>query len=63
MGINFVKISDEGAARHHDLAVLPVLVYFRNRFPQIYEGGWDGGLRGRRGVCRREVGTGLVSGS
>lgn len=38
VGIDFVKISDESAARNHDLAVLPVLVYFRNRFPQIYEG-------------------------
>lgn len=39
VGIDFVKISDEGAAQSHDLSGLPVLVYFRNRFPQVYEGG------------------------
>ncbi|XP_018017937.1 uncharacterized protein LOC108674456 isoform X2 [Hyalella azteca] len=38
VGIDFVKISDEGAAGRHDLKDLPVLVFYSNRFPQIYEG-------------------------
>ncbi|XP_076048874.1 hulk isoform X3 [Oratosquilla oratoria] len=38
IGINFVKISDTGIAQTYDISHLPALVYFRNRFPQIYEG-------------------------
>ncbi|XP_064114219.1 uncharacterized protein LOC135220720 isoform X11 [Macrobrachium nipponense] len=38
IGIDFVKISDEGIAQEYDIISLPALVYFRNRFPQIYEG-------------------------
>lgn len=38
IGIDFVKISDEGIAQEYDIASLPALVYFRHRFPQIYEG-------------------------
>lgn len=38
IGIDFVKISDEGIAQEYDIVSLPALVYFRNRFPQIYEG-------------------------
>ncbi|XP_045120701.1 uncharacterized protein LOC123510033 isoform X19 [Portunus trituberculatus] len=38
IGIDFVKISDEGIAQEYDIASMPALVYFRHRFPQIYEG-------------------------
>ena len=38
IGVDFVKISDEDAARSYDIIHLPALVYFRNKFPQIYEG-------------------------
>ncbi|KAF2367458.1 Thioredoxin domain [Trinorchestia longiramus] len=38
VGIDFVKISDEGAAARQDLTNLPVLVFYSNRFPQVYEG-------------------------
>nr|XP_045619925.1 uncharacterized protein LOC123771446 isoform X5 [Procambarus clarkii] len=38
IGIDFVKISDDGIANEYDIVSLPALVYFRNRFPQIYEG-------------------------
>ncbi|KAK8738956.1 hypothetical protein OTU49_003758 [Cherax quadricarinatus] len=38
IGIDFVKISDDGIAEEYDIVSLPALVYFRNRFPQIYEG-------------------------
>ncbi|XP_042207519.1 uncharacterized protein LOC121856222 isoform X4 [Homarus americanus] len=38
IGIDFVKISDDGIAQEYDIVSLPALVYFRNRFPQIYEG-------------------------
>lgn len=38
IGIDFVKISDEGIAKEYDIASLPAIVYFRHRFPQIYEG-------------------------
>ncbi|XP_050711801.1 uncharacterized protein LOC126995938 isoform X3 [Eriocheir sinensis] len=38
IGIDFVKISDEGIAQEYDIASMPAIVYFRHRFPQIYEG-------------------------
>ncbi|KAK3864392.1 hypothetical protein Pcinc_029924 [Petrolisthes cinctipes] len=38
IGIDFVKISDEGIAQEYDIVSLPALVYFRSKFPQIYEG-------------------------
>lgn len=38
IGIDFVKISDEGIAQQYDIVSLPALVYFRSKFPQIYEG-------------------------
>ncbi|KAK7069268.1 hypothetical protein SK128_025944 [Halocaridina rubra] len=38
IGIDFVKISDDGIAQEYDIVSLPALVYFRNHFPQIYEG-------------------------
>lgn len=36
--IDFVKISDPGIAKQYGLLSLPALVYFKNKFPQIYEG-------------------------
>nr|XP_027235335.1 uncharacterized protein LOC113826642 [Penaeus vannamei] len=38
IGIDFVKVSDENIAKEYEVVILPALVYFRNRFPQIYEG-------------------------
>ncbi|XP_071549030.1 uncharacterized protein hlk isoform X4 [Panulirus ornatus] len=38
IGIDFVKISDDGIAEEYDIVSMPALVYFRTRFPQIYEG-------------------------
>lgn len=38
LDIDFVKISDEDAARDHDVSELPSLIYFQNRFPRLYEG-------------------------
>ncbi|KAL7646704.1 UNVERIFIED_CONTAM: hypothetical protein RMT77_001957 [Armadillidium vulgare] len=38
IGIDFVKISDETAAKDFDIIHIPAIVYFRSRFPQIYEG-------------------------
>lgn len=38
IGIDFVKISDEGIAQEYDIASMPAIVYFRHRFPQIFEG-------------------------
>ncbi|MCL4136770.1 UNVERIFIED_CONTAM: hypothetical protein GTU68_030034 [Idotea baltica] len=38
IGIDFVKISDDGAAEAFEIFHLPAIVYFRNKFPQIYEG-------------------------
>ncbi|CAG0892261.1 unnamed protein product [Darwinula stevensoni] len=37
-GIDFIKISDANAARDYDIFSFPTLVYFRRKFPQIYEG-------------------------
>ncbi|XP_060526342.1 uncharacterized protein LOC132701986 isoform X2 [Cylas formicarius] len=36
--IDFVKISDEGIQQEYDLSVLPAVVFYRNRFREIYEG-------------------------
>lgn len=33
-----MKISDEGIAQEFDIASLPAIIYFRHKFPQIYEG-------------------------
>lgn len=37
-GISFVKTSDEGIEKEYDLAELPTVVYYRNRFRKIYTG-------------------------
>ncbi|CAG0916199.1 unnamed protein product, partial [Notodromas monacha] len=37
-GIDFVKISDKKLAAEYDVVSLPALIYFRRKFPQIYEG-------------------------
>ncbi|XP_066992317.1 uncharacterized protein hlk isoform X2 [Anabrus simplex] len=36
--ISFVKASDEGIDKEYDLPTLPCLVFYRNRFRQIYTG-------------------------
>jgi hypothetical protein len=36
--ISFVKTSDEGIEKEYDLPSLPTLVFYRNRFRQIYTG-------------------------
>ncbi|XP_030752656.1 uncharacterized protein LOC115879799 isoform X6 [Sitophilus oryzae] len=36
--IDFVKISDEGIAKEYDLPSLPSVVFYRNRFRDIYSG-------------------------
>uniref|UniRef100_T1J1H2 Thioredoxin domain-containing protein n=1 Tax=Strigamia maritima TaxID=126957 RepID=T1J1H2_STRMM len=36
--IDFVKISDPGIAKEYGLKSLPALLFFRKKFPQIYEG-------------------------
>ncbi|GAB6029507.1 protein disulfide-isomerase precursor [Chamberlinius hualienensis] len=36
--IDFVKISDPGIAKEYGLHSLPALVFYRNKFPQIYDG-------------------------
>lgn len=36
--IAFVKISEEAMLTEYDLDPLPTLVYFRNKFPQIFNG-------------------------
>lgn len=38
LGIGFVKIHDENLADEYNLGTLPVLVYYRNQIPIIYEG-------------------------
>ncbi|XP_065225798.1 uncharacterized protein hlk isoform X2 [Planococcus citri] len=37
-GISFVKTSDDGIDKEYDLAELPAVVYYRNRFRKIYNG-------------------------
>lgn len=37
-GIQFVKVSEHGAAEQFGVARLPSLVYFRNELPSLYEG-------------------------
>lgn len=36
--IDFVKISDEGVDKEYDLPSLPAVVFYRNRFREIYTG-------------------------
>lgn len=36
--IAFLKISDEAMLKEYDLEPLPAIVYFREKFPQIYPG-------------------------
>ncbi|KAK9884507.1 hypothetical protein WA026_007346 [Henosepilachna vigintioctopunctata] len=36
--IDFVKISDEGVDKEYDLSSLPAVVFYRNRFREIYTG-------------------------
>lgn len=36
--IDFVKISDEGIQKEYDLASLPAVAFYRNRFREIYSG-------------------------
>jgi hypothetical protein len=36
--ISFVKTSDEGIQKEYDLPSLPALVFYRNKFRQIYTG-------------------------
>ena len=36
--IAFLKISDESMLKEYDLEPLPAIVYFREKFPQIYPG-------------------------
>lgn len=36
--IDFVKTSDDGIQREYDLATLPTLVFYRNRFRNVYTG-------------------------
>ncbi|XP_076765990.1 hulk isoform X1 [Xylocopa sonorina] len=36
--IDFVKISDEGIEKEHDLPGLPALAFYRNKFRQVYSG-------------------------
>lgn len=37
-GIQFVKVSEEGAAEQFGVARLPSLVFFQNDLPSLYEG-------------------------
>ena len=37
-GIQFVKVSEEGAAEAFGVARLPSLVFFQNDLPSLYEG-------------------------
>lgn len=36
--IDFVKTSDEGIEKEHDLPSLPALAFYRNKFRKIYTG-------------------------
>lgn len=37
-GIDFVRIQDKEVAEEYNVASFPALIFFRNRFPQFYEG-------------------------
>lgn len=39
--ISFVKTSDEGIEKEYDLPSLPALVFYRNKFRQIYTGNFN----------------------
>jgi hypothetical protein len=36
--IDFVKVRDPKVAKEYNVMTFPALMYFRNRFPQFYEG-------------------------
>ena len=38
VGIDFVKINDDEAAKKYGVVHVPALVYFRKRVPLIYDG-------------------------